>query len=128
MSGGAFEYASRTIPTDLGEIVQEKIVRMLRWLKDQKNNPEAIELMEDFLSQAARLADEATRLSDVLHAIEWWASGDSGPAALDKAVQALEPKRAKSEQDVRVVVGEDGKTECGYCGARDYPLEKHRCD
>ncbi len=89
MSGGAFDHAHFNVPDKLDGIAGGNILEMLHWLKEQKGDPEAVKLLEEFVSQAARLADEATRISEVLRAVEWWASGDSSPAALEKAMKGL---------------------------------------
>lgn len=87
MSGGAFNYAYYSIREKLDEIATGPLPEMLEWMKSHSVNPEAIRLVQDFLGQVAGTADQASRLHDLLHAIEWQASGDS--CEIDKEVKAL---------------------------------------
>ena len=89
MSGGHFNYVCRTIPTKLDEVCGEQIPEMLHWLKENGGSPEVIKILRGFLGRATRVADEATSLVDLLRAVEWWASGDSGPDAVNSEVRGL---------------------------------------
>lgn len=84
MSGGAFNYAYREIPDRLDRLVTETIPEILEWMKSHQVNPEAIAVIQIFLGRVVTLADEAARIKDLLHAVEWMASGDSGPDRIDR--------------------------------------------
>lgn len=121
MSGGSYDYLSSQSPTDqvglivaqadslledFDHFVSKGEARNEEWEKDRRqphtrpiNELEQIACaatrakLASFIERAKALVDEVSQFKDLLHSIEWTASGDTGPAdVVHTCVEFVETK------------------------------------
>lgn len=90
MSGGRFDYfyfkIGDQLGTNLGTL--REIIQMMEESPD-RFNPEATKVLKEYERRVEALVKDSENLSELLHDIEWVGSGDYGPDAIDKELEAL---------------------------------------
>lgn len=102
MSGGSFNYFFSRAPEEVRS-VERTLASMRAECRRDERLVEVAERLEQIEEQARSLAIALEMNQDITHAIEWWASGDSGPDAVLKALEeakALEASVSDKGKDV----------------------------
>lgn len=79
MSGGSFNYFYSRGPEKLSSVART-LANMAIECGDDERFSEIVSCLKDFSERLDNEAKELSKLQGVTRAIEWWASGDSGPA------------------------------------------------
>lgn len=95
MSGGSFEYVCYKAQDDTVFQATEQLQEMATYLR-QVNKPDIASEIEAFTNYILEMKEAAIKrgmqISDLLKAVEWWASGDWSESSVDTAWQEYQQK------------------------------------